>query len=58
MKNSLDNILQEAKDTFDYTVEELSFIRGLIIKYTTKVLLDSETRDEFNKEIENNYVDQ
>lgn len=58
MKNSLDNILQEAKDAFDYTVEELSFIRGLIIKYTTKVLLDSETRDEFNKEIENNYVDQ
>jgi len=58
MKGSLDQILQEAKGTFGYTTEELSFLRELIVKYTTKVLLDPETRDEFNKEIENNYVDQ
>lgn len=58
MKNQLSDLLNEAQQTFGYTVEELSWWRDEIVKYTTKVLLNPEARDDFNKELENDYSSQ
>lgn len=54
----LNKSLRELHDTWALEEEELSHIREIIVNYTTRVLLDSRIKEEFDKELEDKYNDQ